>query len=114
MSSSENNTFSENIGEYLELQKEKLILNLADRSSKIMANLAVRIAYLISAIFFVFFLSLGVALLLNNWLNSSFLGFLIVSIIFLFSFVLLLNRGKNLFRFFFEWILLNIIYDENT
>jgi hypothetical protein len=69
-------------------------LRLVDKLSSAAANLTVYILGTILAVFTILFISVGVALWLNTYLNSSFSGFFIVAGIYLLL-TLIVVLGRN-------------------
>ena len=105
-------SISEQVAEYLELQKEKVILGFVDKTSKVMAKIAFRLTYVFCGIFSIFFLSLGFASLINIWLESMFYGYLIVALIYFLALIFLIFKGQKLMSRFLGWIMLSIVLDE--
>ncbi|WP_341225783.1 hypothetical protein [uncultured Arcticibacterium sp.] len=102
----------ENLEEYIDLQKERLILNVADKSSDVVSAMGVRLAYMMCALFAVVFLSLSLAMGINYMADSQFLGFVIVAFIYAFLSFLLFKNGEKWFGKIIAREMLDIIYKE--
>ncbi|MBC6401571.1 MAG: phage holin family protein [Ekhidna sp.] len=99
-----------NIFEYVEVKFERLKLKTISKVAKV-ASILISLGLLLIIIFFVvFFLSFGLASLLNDILESSYLGFLIVSgfyIVFILIVFILFRR--KIIQNFFESLLIKLI-----
>ncbi|AWW00399.1 phage holin family protein [Arcticibacterium luteifluviistationis] len=102
----------DNIEEYIDLQKERLILNVADKSSDIVSAVGVRIAYMTCALFAIVFLSISLAIGINYMANSQFLGFLIVAVLYAVISVLLFKNGEKWFGQYIASEMLDIFYKD--
>lgn len=102
----------DNLEEYIELQKERLILNVADKSSDIVSAVGVRLAYMICALFAVVFLSVSLAVGINYMANSQFLGFMIVAFIYALLSFLLFKNGEKWFGRIIASEMLDIFYKD--
>ena len=102
----------DNIEEYIYLQKERLILNVADKTSDVVSAVGVRLAFMVSGLFAIIFLSISFALGLNYLLQSSFLGFLIVALIYAVASFLLFKNGEHWFGRVIAKEMLDIFYKD--
>lgn len=102
----------DNIEEYIDLQKERLILNAADKTSDVVAAVGVRLAYMVSALFALIFLSISLALGLNYVFQSKFLGFLMVAILYAVISFLLFKNGEHWFGRVIAKEMLDIFYKD--
>lgn len=89
------NIFSElfeRIREHLETRKELLQLRFLDKFSILMASIATMAFLMLSGLFMLFFVGIGLSLLINEWLDSYFLGYFIISVVWLLTVVLVFVR----------------------
>lgn len=105
-------SLTENIGHYLELQKQKFLLNVADKTSKVVAEMAVKIIFLLLIVVAFILLSFGLAALVNIWLHSAFWGYIIMAVVFSGLAALFYYRGKTFMVSFIVSDLLNLIYED--
>ncbi|MBC6425458.1 MAG: phage holin family protein [Ekhidna sp.] len=99
-----------NIFDYVEVKFERLKLRTISKVVKVSSILISLGLFLIIVFFVVFFLSFGLASLLNDILESSYLGFLIVSgfyIVFILIVFILFRR--KIIQNFFESLLIKLI-----
>jgi succinate dehydrogenase hydrophobic anchor subunit len=108
----EKSSLKDKVEDYIELRKDLFILNSSKKASKILANLAVRLSFVIFGILAVMFSAVGVSGILNDYFQNSYAGYFIVSGFFLILSILIFLRGKNLFLNYIGETLLNIFYDE--
>lgn len=89
------NIFSElleKVREHLETRKELLKLRFLDKFSVLMASIATMAFLMLSGLFMLFFIGIGLSLVINDWLDSYFLGYFIVSAIWLLTVILVFVR----------------------
>lgn len=110
----EDRNLAENIGEYIDLQKQKLLLGAADTTSRIFADLIVKLFFVIFALLAILMLAIGFSLFLNTYLDSSYLGFMLIAVLFAFSGILLYRFTEEPIKKILSNEFLNIIYDENA
>ena len=110
----EDRNLAENLGEYINLQKQKLLLGAADTTSRIFADLIVKLFFVIFALLALMMLAIGCSLFLNSYLNSDFLGFIIIAVLFALSGLLLYRFTEEPIKKILSNEFLNIIYDENA
>ena len=102
---------------YFDLQLELVKLQVKEQMVEILTSFVVMIMVISMGLFIVLFISLGAGILLNNYLGSSYLGFLFVAAFFLIICILtLVLRGKLIanpfFRLFFEKTIDENLNDE--
>lgn len=66
-------------GEYAETKVSLLKLKVADKTSDTVSDVASTLVILLFLLFFLITLSIGVALLIGEWLGKSYYGFFIVA-----------------------------------
>ncbi len=77
---------------HLETRKDLLKLRFLDKFSILMASVATMAFLMLSGLFTLFFIGIGLSLLINDWLESYFLGYFIVSALWLLTVVLVFMR----------------------
>lgn len=92
---------------YFDLQLELVKLQVKEQLVEVLTSFVVLIMVISMGLFIVLFISIGVGILLNGYLESDFLGFLLVAIFFLIVCALILvfrNKliGNSFFKLFFE------------
>ena len=66
-------------GEYAETKVELIKLKVADKTSDTVSDIAATLIAVIFSIFFLILLSIGLALLIGEWLGKSYYGFFAVA-----------------------------------
>ncbi len=107
------NTLTENISQYVELQKQKVLLNLAEKTSRLVADVSVKLVFLLLAVIALLLLSFGLAILINIWLMSSVWGFFIMAALLGGSAVVFLYRGKAKVTEIIVDDLLDLLYEDD-
>jgi Fe2+ transport system protein B len=85
----------ERIKEYVKLKIEQIKLELVGHVARLMSHLIVVMLLIIFGLFMVFFLSFAVGALLNELMESSYLGFLIMAGAYFLGFVILVMLAKS-------------------
>ena len=75
---------SKNTHDYINTRIEEVKFELAEKSSELVANLVAGLTVAVMLLFFVLFASIALALSLSKWLETSWAGFLIVALLYLF------------------------------
>lgn len=88
----------EHIKEYLNTRYELAVLKVSDKSSTILSSLITYVVVAIIGMFFLMFVSIGVALLISEALGSAFSGFLIVAGFYLLIAIILLVMKDRLIK----------------
>lgn len=102
----------ESIRQYIELQKQKLFLSVADKVSRVIADAAARIVFLLLGIVSFIMVSFGFAIVLNTWLKSPFWGFFIMAAFFASAAVFFYYAGKKWLTEFIVNDILNLMYED--
>lgn len=100
----------ENIAEYIELQKEKMLLDAADKTSNIVAEVVLRFSYLILVLFSALFLSIVLAKILNQYTQSEVIGYLVMAAVYLSAFLFIFYKAGKWMGNFIACEFLNILY----
>ena len=108
----EKSSLKDKIEDYIELRKDLFILKSSKKASKILANLAVRLSFILFILVAIMFSAVGVAGILNDYFHNGYAGYFIVSGVFIILSILIFLRGKNLLLNYIGETLLNIFYDE--
>ena len=66
-------------GEYAETKATLLKLKVADKTSDTVSDAATLVVVLLFAMFFLLTLSIGIALLIGEWLGKNYYGFFIIA-----------------------------------
>jgi Putative Actinobacterial Holin-X, holin superfamily III len=66
-------------GDYAETKAKLLKLKVADKTSDTVSDAAATLVILLFVVFFLFAFSIGLALLMGEWLGKSYYGFFIVA-----------------------------------
>jgi hypothetical protein len=66
-------------GDYAETKVELLKLKVADKTSDTVSDAATAMVILLFAVFFLLTLSIGLALLIGEWLGKNYYGFFIIA-----------------------------------
>ncbi len=83
------------IKEYVEVRVEEVKLEVADKSSRVMANVIARLVIFLIIWFFILLASMAIAFLLGQLWGKVWLGFLVVSVFYLLlSWLIWLGRDK--------------------
>lgn len=91
------NKLKEALSDYIKIRTALLKLELKEYTSDLIAKLIAYIIILVVASIVIFFISLGLAFLANQLLDSTYLGFIIVALfysIILVGVLVLLRSGK--------------------
>ncbi len=107
-------SLSEHINEYIDLQKEKFLLNAAHKSSRVFAELLVKAVYVLCIFIAILMLSFGIAFALNTYFLNWYVGFLILSVFYAILAFFLYKRGKSMLGNFLTYELLNIFYEDEN
>jgi hypothetical protein len=84
-----------NIKEYINTRIESVKLNAAEKTSAVMANILAGIAVAVVFFFFIIFAGFALAYGLGEWTGKTWLGFLIVAILYgVIGIVVWAGRGK--------------------
>lgn len=83
---------------YVELKIKELKLEVAEKAAALVADITGGFALLFFGLMFIFFISLWAALFLNNILNSSHLGFLIVAFSWLIAGLIIFTMRKTMIK----------------
>lgn len=95
----------ENLSGYFETRVELIKIEIREEIARVISNgLMVGVLFLLGMLFLVFF-SIGMALYLNNYFNSSSTGFWIVSGIYGVSGLIIGLFHKNIVRFFERYLI---------
>ncbi|WP_304238159.1 phage holin family protein [Jiulongibacter sediminis] len=108
----EDQTLMEQLGNYVELQKEKVVLNLVEKSSNTLANLAVKVIFMVMALLAITMFCFGFAIFLNYRLENPFVGFLITGALLVLAGFVLYFMGKNWLADFIGNDLIDNIFKE--
>ena len=107
--------YIQHISDYIEIKFERLKLKAISKAAKA-SSVLISLGLLLVIVFFVvFFLSFGLASLLNDRLESNYLGFLIVSgfYLVLITIVLILFKRRAIQNFFESFFIRQIESEEN-
>jgi len=85
-------------GEYAEARVALLKLKVADKASDTVSDVAATIVFCVFMLFFLLTLSVGIALLLGEWLGKSYYGFFIVAGIYGIAGIIIFANRKNLIK----------------
>lgn len=107
------NSVIEKINEYIRVRGEKLKLDIITHVSRILAHFVAFLTIAVIGLFFLIFISIALGTYLNYILDSYFLGYLIVSGIYLLALIaiILLLKSKKL-QNWLETLFINL--SENT
>jgi len=72
-----------NIKDYLHTQVEVIKLKAAERGSYVMANIIAGIVVMLIFFLCIVFAGIGFSLYMNQWMNSNWIGFLIIASVYL-------------------------------
>ncbi|KPM46723.1 phage holin family protein [Jiulongibacter sediminis] len=108
----EDQTLMEQLGNYVELQKEKVVLNLVEKSSNTLANLAVKVIFMVMALLAITMFCFGFAIFLNYRLENPFVGFFITGALLVLAGFVLYFMGKNWLADFIGNDLIDNIFKE--
>lgn len=107
-------TIIKRITEFILIKVELLKLRVIAYSSRVLANMFSLVFLVIISLFFLFFLSFGLGFLLNQVLDSLFLGHLIIAgFYFLLIIILFLLIKTRKIQGWVENLLLNMLEKEN-
>jgi amino acid transporter len=106
--------FVQDLKEYLSTSISVVKLKAADKTSKIAANLIAGVILFFFFLFFISFASIGFVYLLAIWTGEMFLGFFIVSIVYLFLGVLLWKTRERWLRIPILKVLIKQMFKEDT
>ncbi len=89
---------ADNVKEYVNTRIESAKLSIAEKTSKLVAN--VMAAIMLAAIIFLFFLFAGIALslVLGEWLDNTWAGFLLVAALYLLVGIIIWTGREKLIR----------------
>jgi len=88
----------ENVHNYVEARLELYKISLFEKGAKIAADLITAAILGVCAAFFLIFLSVGIALILGNWLGGAYIGFLIVAGVYLIIGLVIYLRRKSILQ----------------
>jgi len=88
----------EDVKEYVDIRIESAKLSVAEKASMIIANTAAGIAVLIILIFFALLLVTGLALLIGEWLDKPWAGFLIMAGVCLLKAIIIWTARKKIIQ----------------
>ena len=104
----------DNIQEYLEIKAESIKLRILIQLTKTFSGIISISVILLLGFFLLFFLSFAVAILLNDALNSEFLGYFILCGFYLLIIILVLILAqKGVIQGWFESIILTLTKKED-
>ena len=104
---------AEEVKQYVNVKIDLVKLNLAERLSGIVANSAAAIISAVIFLFFVFFLSIGLALFLSSVIGKSYAGFLIVAGIYLIMGLFIWYRRESLIQMPIMNAIIRQLFDDN-
>ena len=87
------------IKDYINTRIDVVKLSVAEKASAVIANLIAGFVMAVVLIFFVFFASIALAIGIGNWLNSTWLGFLLVAGLYLLIGLIVWTGREKLIRF---------------
>jgi|LauGreDrversion4_2_1035121.scaffolds.fasta_scaffold2162900_1 uncharacterized membrane protein YcjF (UPF0283 family) len=88
---------TKNIKEYLHTQVEVIKLQAAERGSDVIANILAGMVVMLIFFLCIVFTGIGISLYINQWMHSSWIGFLIIaSVYLLIALIVWLARTKLL------------------
>lgn len=90
--------FATSIRDYADARIDEVKLNVAEKTSAVIANLAARVIVVMVFVFFIIFAVIALALLLGAWLGKWWIGFLIVAGFFLLTAIIAWMAREKLFR----------------
>ena len=85
-------------GDYAETRAKLLKLKVADKTSDTVSDAASALVVLVFLVFFLLMLSVGLALLLGEWLGKNFWGFFIVAAIYGIAGIIFRVNRKSLIK----------------
>ena len=86
---------AEEVKDYVNVRLDLIKLNIAETSSKVIANITATLISALIFLFFLFFASTGLALFLSAVIGNSYAGFLIVAGLYLIvGFIIWYARGR--------------------
>lgn len=97
---------TEKLEDYAENKVELVKLEMEEKISRIIVKAIQAVIFGITALMFLAFLTLGIAIVINNALNSTYLGYIIISGFYLLIFVSLFIFKNN--KFFKEIDLIDL------
>jgi len=105
--------YIQHISDYIAIKSERLRLKTASKAARV-SSVLISLGLLLIIIFFmVFFLSFGLASLLNDTLESNYWGFLIVSGFYaVFISIMFLFFRRKIIQSFLESLLIKLITSE--
>lgn len=109
---SEDQSLTGQLKKYVDLQKEKTLLGLVDKSSNVLAEMAVKLVFLVLAFLAFTMLCFGFAFFLNSRLQSPFAGFFITGAVLVLTGVVLFLSGKEWLAELFGNDLIHSIYKD--
>jgi hypothetical protein len=99
--------------DYIGMRVSLVKLKLADRISKLLSNIISMVIVVTMMLFFIGFASIALAIGLSKWIGELYLGFMIVSGIYLLVSIILWTRRAQLLRIPILNAILRQMFNEN-
>lgn len=104
---------TESITDYLETSYKLVVIEAADKSTKILASITASCIVLVLGLFVILFGGIALGIWLGSLLNSAALGFVLVAVLFLLIIFILVAMRKRIVFPLIRNILINMLYEEN-
>ncbi len=107
------NSITDHIKQYIDLQKQRVLLNVADKTSRLVAEVTIYLVFALAGFIALLLLGFGLAMAVNVWLQSSYWGFFIMALVFAVLGLLLFFRGKKWVTNIIAGDILNMLYEDD-
>jgi hypothetical protein len=104
---------TESITDYLETSYKLVVIEAADKSTKILASITAACVVLLLGLFVILFGGIALGIWLGHLLNNAALGFVLVAALFLLVIFILVAMRKRIVFPMIRNILINMLYEEN-